>query len=131
MQRVWTRLVRGDDVITAPQARFAATYGKALQAIVDQTNEFNDQQSRDIDAFNDEYCALLTSGTAKVRVSSSITCSLCAARGLVSCNRIEQRVAEVTVANCPYIQTIVPRLFADIDRLSYNDEVCFRGGGDV
>ena len=67
------------------------------------TNDFNDQQFRDLGIFNQEYCQLWDELAFPP-----------------PCNRIEQIIAEFDgISSCPHMQPITARLFADVDRREY------------
>jgi hypothetical protein len=86
-------------------------YNQALFELAQTTNDFNDDQERDLAAFNDEYCQLYaTLATYDKRPTECV-------------NPVRQIPAVVVLEECPYWLEVVPRLYADVDRTQYRDLV--------
>jgi hypothetical protein len=86
-------------------------YNQALFELAQTTNDFNDDQERDLAAFNDEYCQLYATLATYDKRPTACT------------NPVRQVVAVIVLEECPYWLEVVPRLYADVDRSQYRELV--------
>jgi hypothetical protein len=99
------RVINSQTLLTAQNA-----YDQALHELAALTDEFNDDQERDLALFNDEYCAL----QATLRAYNG---------SVLACVPVPQILATVSLEPCQSWQEVVPRLFVDVGRNEYRARV--------
>jgi hypothetical protein len=89
------------------------SYNQALQDIAVLTDDFNAEQERELALFNAEFCALQEELATVQMNASAFACV----------DQVPQTLAVVVLDECPFWEEVVPRLYADISRSAFRDEV--------